>query len=210
MTLKPRWLREEEYEQETTIISGINIENVNSTTVNFDFKMIPADQMCQELMDSGGCLCRRCKKRCNNRSCIKRLREAENEVKLYNFNVLHLNNFYCETEINITFRHRTIVDSSKNVIETLKGDMENLDLPSNMNKLYNKYSLLIKCKICDGKLQKLFVNWLKMSFDNLHRSMTLMRQKIRDDSLNECHDKCIKQTPLYNLTTVKIKNKQTR
>ena len=208
MILKPRWLEAEEYEQETTITLGIDTESDNKTNMNYEFKMVPAREMCRNMEGTEACICTSCHDTCKNRkNCRTMFLNAENEVKLYNFNMLHLNVFYCETELNITFRNNSILDSSKIVVNTLKNDMDKLDLPTNINNLYNKYLKLFNCKECSIKVTKLFVKWLKLSFGFLHECMSLMRQKIRNDSLKECHSKCLTQTPLYNLTTVKIKNK---
>ena len=117
MILKPRWLRGEEYELETMITSGINTENEDATIVNFNFNMVRAKEMCVKIKDSDSCRCRKCLKNCNSKHfCNHKIKEAEREIKLYNFNMLHLNNYYCETELNVTFKHRTIVDSSKIVM----------------------------------------------------------------------------------------------
>ena len=212
MTVKPRWLQIEEYKEEKEIVLGISTGNMNGTKMSYTLKTVRAKDMCKKLRDNKACLCHKCCRNCNRKrshknKCKTLIEKADKEFMLYNFNMLYLNTFYTENELNITFKEGTIIESSIDTVNTLKNDMEKLNIPENINSLYNKYLRLITCKTCNNKLNKLFVNWLKISFDNLHECMSLTRQKIRNDSLDECLEKCKTQTPLYNLTTVNIKNK---
>ena len=110
-----------------------------------------------------------------------------------------LNIFYMRNEREVKYiNHQPTADSRVTLLE-IEQDFQRLDVPSNINTIFNKYKNSITCSTCKDLLKAICKVWLRQALKFFDDVMDAIYNDIRADVILECKIKCEAIPAVYNL-----------
>lgn len=122
-----------------------------------------------------------------------------------------LNVFYMRNEREIKYINRQPTENSKVALLEIQQDFQRLDIPSNINVIYNKYKDNNNCNLCKELLKRICKIWLSQALKFFDVVMDAIYNDIRADVILECKVKCEAVPAVYNLIdskAIRIKDRK--
>ena len=177
---------------------------------------IHSGKLCKIVGPYSPCTCANCFNKINfyhddNHSKNAMWKRCRKDIIWYCRQMAILNVFYMRNEREIKYINRQPTENSKVALLEIQQDFQRLDIPSNINVIYNKYKDNNNCNLCKELLKRICKIWLSQALKFFDVVMDAIYNDIRADVILECKVKCEAVPAVYNLIdskAIRIKDRK--